>query len=271
MIIVQASGQTCNQFWIYSNYIADCIEFKQRNAIWVPDISIKDYDNFKNSEYLSFPLYSKPLIKILGYKRYFRIMSMLFANKYSLKFFKLLFNLIPGFSFIIPDVEVKKSSFKAKHINQLKKIFKPNEDILNCVEDLFKSKRNVDTLIVGIHIRYGDYRTFQNGKYFYSLDEYRIFMKNIESLYKDKKIVFFIASNELLDLSFFKDFQYFQISESSSTKDMVGLSKCDYICGPPSTFSAWASLYNHVPLYFIEEISNAITQDSFIHIEDIWF
>lgn len=271
MKIVQATGQTCNQFWIYSNYIADCIEFKQKISIWIPDISLKDFENIKNSEYLSFPLYSERLIKIIGYERYFKIIAIIFSNKYSLLFFKVLFKLIPGFSFIVPDVKVKKSSFRLKHVEQLKKIFKPNDDILNCVANLFNTKRKVNTVIVGIHIRYGDYRTFQNGKYFYSLDEYTTFMKNIESLYKGKKVIFFIASNELIDLSFFEDFHYFQIAQSSATKDMVGLSKCDFICGPPSTFSAWASLYNHVPLYFIEEISNTISLDSFIHIEDVWF
>ena len=37
-------------------------------------------------------------------------------------------------------------------------------------------------------------------------------------------------------------------------EDLYALARCDYLIGPPSTFSAWASFYGKVPLYFIEDV-----------------
>lgn len=62
-----------------------------------------------------------------------------------------------------------------------------------------------------------------------------------------------------------------KITNSSALKDLIDLSKCDYICGPPSSFSAWASLYNDSHLYFIEEIKAEINEISFINIKKVWF
>lgn len=54
-------------------------------------------------------------------------------------------------------------------------------------------------------------------------------------------------------------------------EDLFSLSKADYIIGPPSTFSAWASLYGTVPLYFIESSNSDFKIPDFINIKDIWF
>ena len=36
---------------------------------------------------------------------------------------------------------------------------------------------------------------------------------------------------------------------------MYSLAECDYIVGPPSTFSTWASFYGNVPIYRITDPS----------------
>lgn len=62
MKIIQAEGQMCNQFWIYTNYIADAIEENTKITILAPDISIKDFPNLLNSKNVVYPFYSKKLI-----------------------------------------------------------------------------------------------------------------------------------------------------------------------------------------------------------------
>ncbi|MCW3058345.1 MAG: hypothetical protein JWQ02_166, partial [Capsulimonas sp.] len=44
---------------------------------------------------------------------------------------------------------------------------------------------------------------------------------------------------------------------------MYSLSECDYILGPPSTFTAWASFYGQKPLYKILEPEAAVSLDDF--------
>ena len=62
------------------------------------------------------------------------------------------------------------------------------------------------------------------------------------------------------------------LKERSDIEDLYALSICDYILGPPSTFSMWASFYGGVPLRFIKhsndkiflrEFSRIISQDVF--------
>lgn len=54
-------------------------------------------------------------------------------------------------------------------------------------------------------------------------------------------------------------------------EDLYSLSKADYIIGPPSSYSAWASLYGSVPLCFIEDSKADFSISDFIDIKDIWF
>jgi len=271
MKIVQANGQTCNKFWIYSNLIADCIEFKQKIAIWVPDISLQDFSNFKNSEFVSFPLYSKRLIKFFGYKKYINILNYLFLNKYALFLSKHIINLIPGLSFKTEDVGIVRSKFKHKHKDQLMEIFAPNPTIVNEVNNSLNQINGEFDLTIGIHIRHGDYEFFENGKYYYSLEEYKKLMFEIKNVFSDKKVLFLIASNANFSIDFFSELDCYSIKNSSPTKDIIGLSKCDYICGPPSTFSAWASLYKDIPLYFVENLKTPIRKENFNQIKKAWF
>lgn len=270
MKIVYAAGQTCNQFWIYSNFIANSIEKKEKFAIWVPDITLPYFPNLKTSEFITFPLYSNKLAKIIGYKRYISFLSHFFANRYSILFFKLFLNTLPNTTFINADVETEKSKFRVKHLNKIKLVFKPDDSIIFEVEKIFAKNREHYSLIIGIHIRHGDYRTFNNGKYFYTLDEYKIIMQKIKGLFPKNKITFLIASNGTIDNSIFAHFNYFIIPTISTVKDLYGLSKCDYIIGPPSTFSGWASLYGNVPIHFIENTQDNFTVNSFKPINEIW-
>lgn len=38
-------------------------------------------------------------------------------------------------------------------------------------------------------------------------------------------------------------------------EDMYSLAECDYIIGPPSTYTMWASFYGEVPLYMVDNPS----------------
>jgi hypothetical protein len=39
------------------------------------------------------------------------------------------------------------------------------------------------------------------------------------------------------------------MSRGSAVEDLYSLARCDYLLGPPSTFSLWASFYGNVPLH----------------------
>lgn len=270
MKIIHASGQMCNQFWIISNYLADCIEYNKKISIWLPDFSLEKFDKIYTSKYFSFPLYPKFLVNLFGYKRYSKIVNSIFNNNIMLKLSYYLFNLLPNVQFIISDVTCKKSVFKYKYLKTILEIISPNSKYIEDVKNEFINS-NKETIFIGIHIRYGDYRTFQNGKYFYTLEEYNKLMLNIRSEFSDKIVKFFIASNETIDYTVFVKHEIIKLNDPNELKDLIGLSKCDFICGPPSTFSAWASLYKNTPIYFIENLETDFNKTSFIDIKNIWF
>ena len=55
----------------------------------------------------------------------------------------------------------------------------------------------------------------------------------------------------------------FQLPQSSNIEDLYALSLCDYILGPPSTFSMWASFYGKKPLRIVSYKDEAISLHEF--------
>lgn len=274
MRIIHATGQMCNQFWIYSNYLADCIENNTKLVIWLPDFDLNKFPAFYSSKYVFIPFYCSSIVSSKYYSLYKKYVNLVFGNKFSLLLIKAFFKIIPGVCFDIVDVTCSKSNYKYKHLPSLLEIMSPENKFIEDVGDVLR-KRVDDIqfdLIVGIHIRYGDYRELDNGKYFYSLQQYKIKMHEIvNSFGAQKSIHFFISSNENIDISVFEGLNVFMLPNTDAVMDLIGLSLCDLIVGPPSTYSAWASLYKNTPIYFIEDINKHINLNSFVDIKNEWF
>lgn len=270
MKILNFTGQTCNKFWTYSNQIANSIETGEKIVILSPDISIQDYPSLRKSDLIIFPFYNQHITKILGYKRYINLLGFLFLNKIAIYILNILLKSTPSIDFINKPEKSKKSEYFIKNSQTLKTLFTPDISITKYVENVIYNKKVNFDVIVGIHIRLGDYKTYMNGKYYYSLKEYNIIMKKMQDLLPNKKVAFFISSNEFIDFSVFDTCSCFSLPKSSAIKDLYGLGLTDYILGPPSTFSGWASFYGKVPLYFIENTKEEFSIKSFRSILEIW-
>jgi len=152
-----------------------------------------------------------------------------------------------------------------KHKQLLLDLWQPNKNYLANVENYFRKYKQDHDVLVGVHIRRGDYKTFENGKWFYSPGQYYEKMKEIASLetFHDKRIAFVICSNEQgISLPGTDKFSVFN-EERHFSEDVLLLSKCDYIIGPPSTFSIWASFYGDVPLYMIDDVTRPVSKEDF--------
>ena len=55
----------------------------------------------------------------------------------------------------------------------------------------------------------------------------------------------------------------FSIQGADGITDLYALSKCDYIIGPPSSYSQWASFIGDVPLCPLLDSNMDISMDSF--------
>lgn len=107
-------------------------------------------------------------------------------------------------------------------------------------------------LIIGVHIRRGDYKNWSDGKYYFDDSVYIEAIKQANSLLgKGEKTVFVICSDEKINSNSFDEYNTF-LSDADLITDLHLLASCHYLIGPPSTFSGWASFYGDVPLYTIK-------------------
>lgn len=96
-----------------------------------------------------------------------------------------------------------------------------------------------DVVTLGIHVRRGDYDKFLNGAYFYGSTEYQNWIDHAVQSLKPTKVIQYFFTN---DTDFVKNNFTAKgtLLSSTAVNDLIGLSECDYILGPPSSFTMWA-------------------------------
>lgn len=140
-----------------------------------------------------------------------------------------------------------------KHSERIREYFSLVEEHASRVKYVIDKAKTYGDFLVGIHIRQGDYRVWNGGKFFFETDVYVKLMKKITQKHEDRHVVFIICSNEEQNWSLFEEFS-FVAGPGYAVGDMYSLAECDEIYGPQSSFSAWASFYGKVPLYEVQNL-----------------
>ena len=265
-VICDAPGQTCNRLWTYVASVAQCIAEHKRMVIIFFDWTIEDFPSLLHCPFIYFPLWHKwYLERGNGWNNYKGLTWKVTHNKAWDKAFHFL-----GFKkgwYTMSDTR-----YLAQTKRELQHIFRPREEIMERASNMIADIRREADMIVGVHIRHGDYKTFFNGRYYYTLEEFHQFMLRIQALYNDRRVAFFISSNESFDVSIFKGCRCYRFGKepSGDILDLYTLSLCDRILGPWSTYSRWASFIGEVPLCFIESKDQQFTDDSFSVVTDFY-
>src|SRR5207253_5956455 len=66
----------------------------------------------------------------------------------------------------------------------------------NRVAEVISECRKECDVLVGVHARRGDYKTFMRGMYYYDDADYGNFLKQVSKLFPGKKVTYLICSNE---------------------------------------------------------------------------
>ena len=119
-------------------------------------------------------------------------------------------------------------------------------------------------VIVGVAIRHGDYKTWQNGKYYLTTETYQKWMEEVEDLFAHQKIGFLIASDEEQDLSIFEKHKFF-FRSGHPLENLYSLSKCDFLLSVPSSFAGWAHFIGEKPLLKLDENVCKLSIDDFVN------
>jgi Glycosyl transferase family 11 len=287
VIIVGKHGQLCNRIFHASAFLANAIE----HDYCVYNARFNEYfqyfeDNHKRNK-------PSKNMRFIFQKNYFlheicrRTLGLMVRLSIKFKIKNLFFiEIIEIFSWTSPSVFdlnntdfVRKARSKVvlvagwqfrdalnfdKYQDQIRAFWQPNSDIIWAAEKTIKQYRLPFDIIIGVHIRRGDYADFQNGKWFFNDDFYAQKLKEIMQLqsFKNKKIGFIICSNEVIKTDYFNTLNIL-IEQRPFVEDMLLLSLCDYIVGVPSTFSMWASFYGQKPLLQIMDSAQKMRFDDF--------
>ena len=263
-IICDAPGQTCNRLWTYVASVAQCIAERKKMMIIFYDWTIEDFPNLLHAEFIYYPLWQPWFLKLpKGWGWYKHLTWKVTHNKTWDKIFKFL-GCTKGWQ------TRTDTRYLAQTLPELKRIFRPKDEIMNKAERLIGEMKQKSDIVVGVHIRRGDYATWNDGRFFYELEEYHQFMLRIKQLYKNKQVSFFISSNEDFSIDIFTDCECrrFGKEPSGAILDLYTLSLCDRMIGPFSTYSRWASFIGEVPLCFLETKDQNISEQNFSKIID---
>ena len=128
---------------------------------------------------------------------------------------------------------------------------------------------------LGVHIRRGDYAEWRDGQFFFDDETYAHHINRFAELNLGKKIHVYLSTNDSTVTE--ERFQLLCPNASihnlkgNAPEDLFMLSECDYLIGPPSTFSLVAQMYRDIPLYRMDTADEQqMTMESFRLIE-YWF
>jgi hypothetical protein len=158
-----------------------------------------------------------------------------------------------------------------KYKQEIIDLFAFKETVVKACQPLLAAATK-DSCCLGVHIRRGDYATWYDGKYLFS-DE--VFIRLIRTFltFHPNTTVYICGNDPSLDKERYRrEFSDIQVvfPKGNAAEDLYVLSACDYLIGPPSTFSLTASMYHDTPLYWIKDGEATLTEASFGHFDELF-
>jgi hypothetical protein len=179
------------------------------------------------------------------------------SYKVKLKQSRLLF--VKGWSFRVPELATRYHDHFVKKYTILHSLYSDNSLV-----KLIEHEKSLGTILIGVHVRKGDYKSWKGGLHFYQDSVYENCIKELRNQLsiedKNIRIQFIIFSNEKITMAAEPDIIY---SMNPWYLDQLLMSRCDYLIGPPSTFTIWASYIGKVKYYHIENASDPIHLEKF--------
>lgn len=249
IIILEKYGGFCNRLFQSLHYHAYAID-KQLIFLNPSIIGILKFDNYFFNVFDKIKNYILKLIsKIISILNTKDDIHILFGKENYIR-------IVRGWNFRDYDLT-------CKHHEKLKNIYKFCDKNLTknslYLKNYLNKKKTSGKLLIGLHIRRGDYKLWNDGKYFFKDNFYKEVINKVKIEYKTKgQDPFIIAvSDEKIDpkLGF-----HYNVN-GSWIEDQVALQNCDLLIGPPSTFTMWASYISEIPLA-------TLTKDKIFNLDD---
>jgi hypothetical protein len=155
---------------------------------------------------------------------------------------------VNGWNFRVPQLV-------EKHAQAVRDYFRPQPEFENAARETVAALRRQTEVLVGVHVRHGDYKEWRSGRYYFTPERYGAWMKEMESQLGGRKVLFMVCSDSQWKPQDFGG-PNVAFGPGSPVGDMTALSMCDYIFGPVSTFTQWSSFYGGKPLLHVDSGDN---------------
>ena len=147
--------------------------------------------------------------------------------------------------------------------SEIARYFMPVPSIRETAGECVNRARESGDLVIGVHIRQGDYRGWKRGIHYFETSQYAHWMRESEGIFPEKKLVFVVCASDPINCDLFQGLNIVT-GPGTAIGDLHALSLCDAIMGPPSTFSTWASYHGRVPLCMLQHHLQKITEHDFV-------
>jgi len=137
-----------------------------------------------------------------------------------------------------------------RHRDAICNFFTPDAQTLERAQALVGSARASGKPVVGVHVRRTDYERFRGGEFYFSHADYRRIMGVLEPGPDGTGVSFFVCSDEPIPPELVDNLDV-TLGSGRVLEDLYGLAACDFLIGPPSTFSRWAAFYGEVPVHWM--------------------
>lgn len=149
-----------------------------------------------------------------------------------------------------------------RHADAIRAYFEPLPAIREEAEAAIAAVRALADVVVGVHIRHGDYAKHLDGRFFYSIPTYLRLMRECQKLLAPQRVGFIILSNAAHEAYEFAEFDATP-GPGGLVSDLHTMSLCDRIIGPPSSYSSWAAFYGQVPIARVQQPDQPLTPADF--------
>lgn len=230
MIIVNSrAGQRSNRLVTIAHAMATAIERRE-------SLRLTAFDAFKNDYHMDVQWDGRV---ITGDSKFWEMVRLVIAafKRFGWK------GLLKGR--IVSDWSYRDGKALEKHEDLIRAFFQPR-NIQKVVTDVDNLKKDGETL-VGVHVRRGDYKDFEGGRYYYEDDVYECNKNAVRTELENKGY----------------KVRFLMFPRGAAVEDQWMMAQCDYLMGPPSTFTMWASFMGKVPLGIIKDRNHTLVLSDF--------
>lgn len=149
-----------------------------------------------------------------------------------------------------------------RHAEKIRAYFRPVTALEDRSRAAVERLRKEADMVVGVHVRHGDYRTWKGGKCFFTAAQYAAWMHGLAEEFPGRKVAFLVCSDEPRRSGEFPGLTV-GLGAGSPVADLYALAGCDLILGPVSTFTQWASFYGNKPLFHLHSAADRPEREAF--------